>query len=124
MFELFKKETESSETSQTPQIGSYPGLEASQLEQTENQITKSEPILQEIDDEQQILSSLQKIRTDEQSLLEKKQDLMTLKINLEKRLTNEIQTKKKTVSKLETEILSLEDEVMQLYNCFEPSLTD
>lgn len=61
-----------------------------------------------------LLTSLQKMKTEEQALLEQKQRLVATEQNLHNKLVKEIERKKTTIANLTAEITDLQNRTKQL----------
>jgi hypothetical protein len=129
MFSLFKKQTvtaDSSEDSNKEETQTQELKEEKQLHVSEHQknadTTQASQLEEEAND-LSFLSYLTQIREYEQELQRQKQDLITVKTGLQDKVKGEIASKEIAIDKLEQEVQCLEDEVMQLYVCFEPSST-
>jgi hypothetical protein len=74
------------------------------------QISESPNSINDLD----LLTSLQKMKTEEQALLEQKQRLVATEQNLHNKLVKEIERKKTTIANLTSEITDLQNRTKQL----------
>jgi hypothetical protein len=128
MIDIFKKASEAKETSTQNNNNIYWALQNAQKTPEEPKTPETTEIGQPQTEEPQnalnissLLTSYQRMRTEEQTLLEMKQQLSATQLDLQGKLVKEIEKKKMVIDSLKTEIQFLESQCKELAIAFSPS---
>jgi hypothetical protein len=81
---------------------------------TSNQLEKQSSLPINSLDVSELFESYQIIKTEDQSLIDNKQELLTMEHSLRNRLTQEICKKKKSIEELQVEILALQNSCKEI----------
>jgi predicted RNase H-like nuclease (RuvC/YqgF family) len=118
MFEAWKKETdpESNKTKPDSDTEETQKPEEPQTTDLSKQVDPSQIIAEPLNtpDDSDLLASFQKMKKEEEELLEQKQDLITKAQGLQSKLTEEIEKKKTAIKDLKSEIPGLQNKCNEL----------